>query len=88
MSAYLSEEFERHRVEEPDDLLTDMLHLPQDVHMSDAEIRSAISVLLLAGYAALQADQFFLLYQPTFDLSTGAFTSVEALLRWRHPTRG
>jgi diguanylate cyclase (GGDEF)-like protein len=39
-------------------------------------------------HAALQADQFFLLYQPTFDLSSGAFTSVEALLRWRHPTRG
>jgi diguanylate cyclase (GGDEF)-like protein len=37
---------------------------------------------------ALEADQFFLLYQPTFDLSSGAFTSVEALLRWRHPTRG
>ena len=39
-------------------------------------------------HAALEAHQFFLLYQPTFDLSTGAFASVEALLRWRHPTRG
>jgi diguanylate cyclase (GGDEF)-like protein len=39
-------------------------------------------------HAALKAEQFFLLYQPTFDLSTGALTSVEALLRWRHPTRG
>jgi diguanylate cyclase (GGDEF)-like protein len=38
--------------------------------------------------AALQDDQFFLLYQPTFDLSSGAFTGVEALLRWRHSTRG
>jgi len=37
---------------------------------------------------ALEANQFFLLYQPTFDLSSGAFTGVEALLRWRHPTRG
>jgi diguanylate cyclase (GGDEF)-like protein len=37
---------------------------------------------------ALEAEQFFLLYQPTFDLSSGAFASVEALLRWRHPTRG
>jgi diguanylate cyclase (GGDEF)-like protein len=37
---------------------------------------------------ALQAGQFFLLYQPTFDLKNGAFTGVEALLRWRHPTRG
>ncbi|MHB8290421.1 MAG: bifunctional diguanylate cyclase/phosphodiesterase [Acidimicrobiales bacterium] len=39
-------------------------------------------------HAALESDQFFLLYQPTFDLSSGSFTGVEALLRWRHPTRG
>ena len=37
---------------------------------------------------ALHTHQFFLLYQPTFDLASGAFTSVEALLRWCHPTRG
>ena len=37
---------------------------------------------------ALYENQFFLLYQPTYDLSSGAFTSVEALLRWRHPSRG
>ena len=37
---------------------------------------------------ALEGQQFFLMYQPTVDLSTGAFTGVEALLRWRHPERG
>jgi diguanylate cyclase (GGDEF)-like protein len=37
---------------------------------------------------ALESGQFFLLYQPTVDLATGAFTGVEALLRWRHPERG
>ncbi len=37
---------------------------------------------------ALQADQLFLVYQPIFDLCTGRPTGVEALLRWRHPTRG
>jgi diguanylate cyclase (GGDEF)-like protein len=37
---------------------------------------------------ALEAQQFFLMYQPTVDLSTGAFTGVEALLRWNHPERG
>jgi diguanylate cyclase (GGDEF)-like protein/PAS domain S-box-containing protein len=39
-------------------------------------------------YHALEKDQLFLLYQPTFDLSTGAVDGVEALLRWRHPERG
>jgi predicted signal transduction protein with EAL and GGDEF domain len=38
--------------------------------------------------AALEGDQFFLLYQPTVDLSSGTITGVEALLRWRHPSRG
>jgi diguanylate cyclase (GGDEF)-like protein len=37
---------------------------------------------------ALAAEQYFLVYQPTVDLSTGDFTGVEALLRWRHPERG
>ncbi len=37
---------------------------------------------------ALEAQQFFLMYQPTVDLSTGAFTGVEALLRWKQPDRG
>jgi len=40
----------------------------------------------LAG--ALEAGQFFLVYQPTIDLQTNGFAGVEALLRWRHPTRG
>jgi diguanylate cyclase (GGDEF)-like protein len=38
--------------------------------------------------AALEAGQFFLLYQPFIHLASGAVTGVEALLRWRHPTRG
>jgi EAL domain-containing protein (putative c-di-GMP-specific phosphodiesterase class I) len=37
---------------------------------------------------ALDADQFFLVYQPTIDLHTGAFAGVEALIRWRHPVHG
>ena len=38
--------------------------------------------------AALQREEFFLVYQPTFDLHDMRPTGVEALLRWRHPTRG
>ncbi|HYB23227.1 MAG TPA: diguanylate cyclase, partial [Solirubrobacteraceae bacterium] len=37
---------------------------------------------------AVKNGEFFLAYQPTFALSDMAPTGVEALLRWRHPTRG
>jgi diguanylate cyclase (GGDEF)-like protein/PAS domain S-box-containing protein len=38
--------------------------------------------------SALAGDQFFLLYQPIFDLDTASIRGVEALIRWQHPTRG
>ena len=38
--------------------------------------------------SALESNQFFLLYQPIFDLRNIHIRGVEALLRWRHPTRG
>jgi diguanylate cyclase (GGDEF)-like protein/PAS domain S-box-containing protein len=39
-------------------------------------------------YSALANGQFFLLYQPIFELDSMVVRGVEALLRWRHPTRG
>ena len=36
----------------------------------------------------LLADEFFVLYQPLISTHTGAISSVEALVRWRHPERG
>jgi len=41
-----------------------------------AELRSAVA-----------ASEFFLRYQPIFDIDTRKTTGVEALLRWQHPTR-
>ena len=38
--------------------------------------------------AAIDRHEFFLLYQPKVSLKTGTITSVEALVRWRHPERG
>ena len=37
---------------------------------------------------ALEREEFELLYQPLFDLEQNRICSFEALLRWRHPTRG
>jgi diguanylate cyclase (GGDEF)-like protein len=37
---------------------------------------------------ALEDGQFFLVYQPTFDLRTMRPTGMETLIRWKHPTRG
>ena len=37
---------------------------------------------------ALEQSQLLLHYQPKVNLTTGAITSVEALLRWQHPDRG
>jgi diguanylate cyclase (GGDEF)-like protein len=38
--------------------------------------------------AAVGTDQFFLHYQPIFRLADMSVLGVEALLRWRHPTKG
>jgi diguanylate cyclase (GGDEF)-like protein len=37
---------------------------------------------------ALAKDEFFLAYQPTIDLQDMSPNGVEALIRWKHPTRG
>ncbi len=37
---------------------------------------------------ALPESQLSLVYQPIVDLGSGDSSSAEALLRWRHPTRG
>ncbi|HET6726114.1 MAG TPA: EAL domain-containing protein [Gammaproteobacteria bacterium] len=37
---------------------------------------------------ALESNQFDVYYQPQVDVSTGRVTAMEALVRWRHPTRG
>jgi diguanylate cyclase (GGDEF)-like protein len=48
---------------------------------------------LIGDMRAAMADgphgaQFLLAYQPKLDLKSGRVNAAEALLRWRHPTRG
>src|SRR6266508_420706 len=37
---------------------------------------------------ALERGEFSLAYQPKFDVAAGRIQSVEALIRWKHPTQG
>jgi diguanylate cyclase (GGDEF)-like protein len=38
--------------------------------------------------AAIELDQFVVHYQPRVDILTGATSSMEALVRWVHPSKG
>ena len=37
---------------------------------------------------ALERGEYYLVYQPIFELESGRVLGVEALLRWNHPVRG
>jgi two-component system CheB/CheR fusion protein len=37
---------------------------------------------------AIERNEFFLVYQPQWDIANGELVGVEALVRWQHPTEG
>jgi EAL domain-containing protein (putative c-di-GMP-specific phosphodiesterase class I) len=57
----------------------------------NANMRTVIegrAVLEAELSTALAEEQFLLLYQPIYDLSTRRVVALEALIRWQHPTQG
>ena len=87
------------RYETPEDLLRDAqlaLHAAKAAGkdrytLFNANMRSVIEgrgVLEVELNAALAEKQFFLLYEPIFDLGSGTVAGLEALVRWLHPKQG
>ena len=87
------------RYETHDDLLRDAqlaLHAAKAAGkdrytLFNANMRSVIEskgVLEDELNSALAERQFFLLYEPIYDLSTRRVAGLEAVIRWMHPKRG
>jgi diguanylate cyclase (GGDEF)-like protein len=87
------------RYQTPDDLLRDAqlaLYAAKSAGkdrytLFNANMRSVIEgrgVLEVELNTALAERQFFLLYEPIYDLSTGKVAGLEALVRWLHPKQG
>lgn len=60
------------------------------VIFEDTMIQKSIDELELAHDIenAIKNHEFEVFYQPKFDLKAEKFTGAEALIRWRHPTKG
>jgi diguanylate cyclase (GGDEF)-like protein len=93
--AYLAEA----GVDEPDDLLAHAdtaLALAHErgndrYEIFDAGLREELADRLRVRqelYESIDAGLFRLHYQPVVELASGRVRSVEALVRWQHPTRG
>ena len=56
----------------------------EDMH---SEMRQRVSLLADLQHA-IENNQLFLVYQPEVELQSGAVSTLEALVRWKHPERG
>jgi diguanylate cyclase (GGDEF)-like protein/PAS domain S-box-containing protein len=60
-------------------------------HMSTQELSRSMQERLTIEsglHLAMEREEFDVYYQPQIDLQTMKIAGMEALLRWRHPTRG
>jgi diguanylate cyclase (GGDEF)-like protein/PAS domain S-box-containing protein len=71
-------------------MYTAKAHGGDSFRLFDSAMRPGTDRLLLEAELrdALERNQLELYYQPRIDTITGRPTAIEALLRWRHPTRG
>lgn len=53
----------------------------------ESDVRTRVTMIAELR-AAIASEQLFLEYQPQVDVETGSIVGLEALVRWRHPTRG
>jgi diguanylate cyclase (GGDEF)-like protein len=63
----------------------------RNLELFDDELRKRIRAQAELGSEfsdGLRSGQVTMAYQPIVDVATGAVLSVEALARWRHPTKG
>lgn len=60
-------------------------HSPSSYFGEVGEVSMSIEDDLFGAVARHEIEAYF---QPQIDVATGRITSVEALARWRHPTRG
>jgi diguanylate cyclase (GGDEF)-like protein len=60
----------------------------QTTARAPAPSRSRVQLPDLSVERALFDNELILLYQPIVDVHSGRITSLEALLRWQHPSRG
>jgi EAL domain-containing protein (putative c-di-GMP-specific phosphodiesterase class I) len=71
------------------------MHAAKETHQAILEYSADLAHFSPARLAlvsqlrhAIGADELVLHYQPKLELKTNRIVSVEALLRWQHPTRG
>lgn len=57
-------------------------------HSKMVHARSKNVILENDLYEAIQKNELFLKYQPQLETASGKIKSVEALVRWRHPSKG